>query len=186
MIKILSYLFSYFAGRYNSILKPSTFMIIDQLLVRARKLLMTSSIMFISSLLLAGGVIISLLEFTSQIDRFAMVWPSATLVGGLSLSGISLAVLIFAFTSRSFDLRYVRSQKTRRQESLFDSHTGRVDASTQRAQSPLEEALSVLIMDFVNERKQNREQQSASVKEEASPTMPPKPTRTEYENTTLQ
>ena len=174
MIKILSYLFSYFAGRYNSILKPSTFMIIDQLLVRARKLVMTSSIMFISSLLFAAGVIISLIEFTSQVDRFGVVWPSATLVGGLTLSALSVAVLIFSFTSKAFDLRYVRSQKSRRQESLFDSHKVEGSSST-RAQSPLEEALGVLIMDFVNERKQNRER---AFQEPAA--------RASYENSTLQ
>lgn len=181
MIKILSYLFSYFAGRYNSVLKPSTLLIIDQLLVRARKLVMTSSIMFISSLLLAGGVLISLIEFTSQIDRYAVVWPSATLIGGLSLSVIALGVLIFSFTSRTFDLRYVRSKNSRRHESLFDSRKS--ESSSPRTQSPVEEALSLLIMDFVNERKQNREKKETS-ENVSSP--PPSPTRTEYENTTLQ
>lgn len=152
MIKVLTYLISYFAGRYNTILKPSTLMIIDQLLVRARKLVMTSSIIFMSSLLFVAGVIISLIEFTSQVDRFAVVWPSATLAGGLTLAALSMAVLIFSFRAKAFDLRFVRNQRSRRPESLFAAPQGE-GSSSNRAQSPLEEALGVLIMDFVNERK---------------------------------
>jgi hypothetical protein len=171
MIKFFTYFISFLIGRYNSFAKPSAMVIIDQVLLRTRKLLMTSMISLIASLLLTGGVIISLIEFTRQIDRFQIVWPSATLIGGLALTLISLATLIYAFTSKAFDLRYVKKASPTEQ--------------IPRTPSPLEEALSVLVMDFIKERREER--QKPSEKTEPSPT--PRSTAgaaAAYENTTLQ
>lgn len=182
MIKVLMYLFSFIMGRYNSVLKPSTLVLVDQLLLRTRKLMMTSMVSLIASLLLTGGVVISLIEFTRQIDQFKVVWPSATLIGGLTLSVLALTVLVYSFTSRAFDLRYVPIRSAKK---------GNRDDTQTRTHSPLEEALSVLVLDFVNERKASRTKEEASappkekVSENVSNVSSADP-RSTYENTTLQ
>ena len=162
MLKVLTYLISFFVGRYQSALKTPSLIIVDQIMLRARKLMMNSMVSLIASLLLTGGVLITLIEFTSQIDRFGVVWPSAALIGGLLLSAFSLAGLIYSFKSAS----------------LFKSSSiiTNVQAAPKQP-SPLEEALGILVMDFVKERREHREQKE--------PPVPPK-AEAMYENTTLQ
>ncbi len=195
MFKVLTYLVSFFISLYQSILKPSYLVIIDQLLVRARKMIMTSVLSLVAGLLLTGSMMISLIEFTSQIDKFGVVWPSATLIGGLVLSVISTGALIYSFTSKAFDLRYIRPSIAKSHEaSVFGANLDQQTAPS-RQPSPLEEALGILVMDFVNERRESRlkdeserteKSKSSSESSYVAPQAAPESTRSTYENSTLQ
>lgn len=185
MIRVLGFIFSFIVGRYNALLKPSTLLIVDQILLKARKLMMNSMISLTSSLLLTGGILITLIEFTRQIDQFRVVWPSATLIGGFLLSILGVSALIYSFTAKTFDLRYASASNTKGQNP---------QGSSAHVPSPLEEALSLLVMDFVNERKQKRAHSQAVASDDrvGEPTKrnSNRSSSTEaesiYENTTLQ
>ncbi len=95
---------------------------------------------FISALLFVAGIVIAAINGFSQYDQTNQVYMSATFVGGLVLallSGISLAVVF--------------SKKNWQVPDLKQTH------SEVKSASPIEEAISLLVNDFVTARRSERE-----------------------------
>ncbi|MBC7419686.1 MAG: hypothetical protein H7328_03065 [Bdellovibrio sp.] len=138
---IFSLIFGSFTRKFEGLISASIYTVVQQLVNKSRKALLMVVASFVFAVLLAAGIIISVLEASAQYDTRGMVYFSALLTSGTILSFISLSVLIFILWPRS---------KSIISASAFQTH-----APPPRQSSPLEDTFAVLInevMNYVKER----------------------------------
>jgi|GEM_PF-3438065 len=149
MLKTITLLFSFLLGRFNSgsheaLLSPDE--IIDKALSKLRGLMSTLALGAIATIFLTAGFLGAFYNLLLQLDTTGRMGSNAVIVGGIGL--FVMGLVIFAIAGRSPSSQLVRS--------AVKSQT-RSSAKQERAVSPLEEALAMLILDHVKEREYLRE-----------------------------
>lgn len=131
---------SFLIGKLNSISVTPSLFFVEKALEKSRNILFMATIAFISAALFCAGVIISVLNALTQIDANGSMVFSATFSGGLVLIVISAVSLAIVFAKRNWE---------------FPSLTEAAHQS--RRSSPIEEAITMLVQDFMEDRRTNRE-----------------------------
>jgi hypothetical protein len=154
-MRLLSLLASFFLGKLNHTrsvsLKETVLIIFEEVTSRSRKpvILLLSGLACI--LILCGGLFMSIIDLTSQFDREGSLRFTASFASGGILLTISLGVFFWIFTS---------AWPETRSKIMIENEAPQATASA------LEQALSLLVIDFIKEREYKREQR-----------MPPEPRR---------
>lgn len=149
MLKILSYLVSFLFGK--RLISIPYEVIVDYAIARVRLLVQSAAVGFSGIVLILTGFLVSffnLLSYFDQQGRFAM---TAVASGGLSMCLVGAIFLVFASFKKSVSL--VRPS----------------DVLTQQVHSPIEDAIAVLITDFVNSRKEKASGESTVADTEREP-----------------
>nr|BDT29318.1 hypothetical protein BHI3_27840 [Bacteriovorax sp. HI3] len=102
----------------------------------------------------AGGLLLVAVDIGAQYDQNGFVYFSSMIIMGLALSLVSL--IIGAVIVRNFQ----EPGREKKRETLTKENVGVVH--------PLQDALALLIMDFVKEREFNRATESANASERAT------------------
>lgn len=105
--------------------------------------------------LFAGGLLLTAVDIGAQYDQNGFVYFSSMIIMGLSLSVISLVA--GALIIRNFQ----DANTEKKRETLTPNSVGVVH--------PLQDALALLVMDFIKEREHNREKTSYSDRVKSSP-----------------
>lgn len=106
--------------------------------------------------LFAGGLILVAVDVGAQYDQNGFVYFSSMIIMGLALSLVSL--IAGAIIVRSFQ----QTTRERKRETLTKENVGTAH--------PLQDALALLIMDFVKERELDREFRAQAPVERPTPT----------------
>ncbi len=142
----LSLLFSFFLGKFNVArppsLKDSVSFVFEEAVSRSRKPAVLILGGIASVLLLCGGFFMGLIDLTTQMDRDGVIRASAGAVSGFALMALALGVFFWIFTRAWPGARNVKAQ----QEEKAVPAAG------------LEQALTLLVMDFIKERELKREE----------------------------
>ncbi|WP_415062569.1 hypothetical protein [Bdellovibrio sp.] len=156
---VLSFLF----GRLNT--KPKSFReialeIFDDVSRRSRKIVSLTLAGLGAVIFFCGGLFISIIDGTTQYDRFGMVNWTATFGAGVTL--ILFATAVFAVV-------FLRAWPgaTQRHSRIPPHHEAPPPPSA------LEQALAALVMDFVKERELRREARSQAEPPPSSPDKEP-------------
>lgn len=156
----LSILVSFLIGKFNTphrpTLKESVFAIIEEATFKSRKPLALLLAGLSCVLILCGGFFMSIIDLTQQYDREGVVRFTASLGSGFVLMAITLGIFAWIFISAWPGARE-HAAKERLKE-----------VSPKVTSSSLEQALATLVLDFVKEREQKREQTH-----HPAPTTPP-------------
>lgn len=157
-MKWLSLVLTYAMGKFGSLTSsPSPLIMIEQLLAKGRYLLMMTTVSLISATLFCAGIILAVINATTQYDDYGSIYWSATLTTALVLAGLSLVSLGITFSVRNWEGKDFLNTKSPK-------------ARPHRASSPIEEALTMLVVDFVDERRARRE--SLRAQPESNPHYP--------------
>ncbi len=97
----------------------------------------------------AGGLLLVAVDIGAQLDQNGFVYFSSMIIMGLSLSLVSL--IIGAIVVKSFQ----EPRREKKRETLTKENVGVVH--------PLQDALALLIMDFVKERELSREREREAI-----------------------
>ncbi len=92
---------SFFTNRFEGYVQASVVNVVQDFAKKGRQTLLIVMSSFVFSLLLAAGVIISLLEASSQYDTKGAIYFSAMLTSSILLALISLSVLVVLFWPRT-------------------------------------------------------------------------------------
>lgn len=160
MFKIISYILAYAFGSSSKGIdvKGLALEVLEEAVFRSRKTIVLLLAALCSTLFICGGIFIALVNVANQYDSIGHVYATATLWSGLGLSllfiGVNYYIFAIAWPGANIHHRAHASTHTRTQ--------------TEPRPSELEQAISLLVMDFIDSRKQRREErQSTRAKKEA-------------------
>lgn len=146
----LSLLISFLVGKFNNShrpsLKESVYSIVEEAVLKSRKPVALLLGGLASVLILCGGIFISILDLTRQYDQAGFVQFTATLGAGLALVVLTLGAFAWIFMSAWPGAKERAAEKRLQEE------------QAPREASTLEQALATLVLDFVKEREQKRDQ----------------------------
>lgn len=151
-MKWFAMIFSFLLGQFKSSSISPSLIFVQKALEKSRSLVFLATVSFISALLFAAGILIAAINGFTQYDQTNSVYMSATFVGGLSLailSGISLAIV---FAKKNWQVPNLKA----------------AEAET-RTPSPIEEAVSLLLNDFIEDRRSQRQSRAEQSRAEAHP-----------------
>lgn len=146
-MKWFSLLLSFFLGKLNVVRAPSLKQTINVLFeeaaYRSRKptIYVLAGLTFV--LILSGGFFMGLIDITTQYDRDGVVQATASSITGFSLVALSLIGFIWVFT-RAWP--GVKAVKKKEEKVAAEQNSG------------IEQALILLVMDFIKEREFKREE----------------------------
>lgn len=143
-MKYLSLLFSFLIEKYKSEFQPQASFLTEGIILKIRKMV------FLFSLLVSAVFGFSLI-FIKFIEEIGLQFENGN---GLSFSG-HLAAATFGLLSFAIVFVYAIDRKRWTQSDAQKEQQKPPPAA--RAPSPLEEALALLVADFVKERQLNRE-----------------------------
>jgi len=149
MLRILSLVLSFLLGRYEQTFKRSTIILIDQFISKSRKLFIFSAILGIVILLFVSGLIMSIVQATAQYDRQGYIAMNSSLLVGLILAAVTFVTLLAMFSRSAWEMRF------RQEIAPLTSD----DSKKKKDETPnaFEQAITLLIADFLKEREQNRQ-----------------------------
>lgn len=147
-MKMLGLVLSFLFGKMNSktsSIKESALEIFEEITHRSRKMVFLSILGIGAVAFFTGGLFISLLDATRQYDTQGVVYWSSTLIAGgvIALLAAGLIAYVFMRAWPGASPSNVIMKETK--EEVHHHHT-----------SSLEQALAVLVMDFVKEREHRR------------------------------
>lgn len=157
----LSLIFSFLAGRWNGARAPGLQETMSFLFAEAALRSRKPAVLVLGGLtcvlILCGGFFLSLIDLTTQIDREGTLSMTAQTLAGLALVLLSASVFYWIFNHAWPGLK---------------SNSKPKDLPSPAPASSLEQALSLLVMDFVKERQLKREEHhhASPPKEKESPT----------------
>jgi hypothetical protein len=157
----LSLLFSFFLGKFNvsrpPSLKDSVAFVFEEAAYRSRKpaVLILGGLACV--LLLCGGFFMGLIDLTTQMDREGVVRASASAVSGFVLVALALGVFFWIFTRAWPGARHAKEKQ----------------AEKEASPGGLEQALTLLVMDFIKEREIRRAERREDREERHHPHTPP-------------
>lgn len=144
MLRLLTLIATFFIGRYNSAASSaggvSVMPIVELAMIQGRKvaLLICSSLIF--SLLMVGGFFITLIEGSFAYEAEGVLYPTTLFKAGLLLFLVSVGSMIFIFARKqNWSVTPLESKKE------------------ERTSHPIEDAVLMLIHDFVKERESRRQ-----------------------------
>lgn len=146
-MKWLSLLFSFFLGKFNLSrpqglsFKESINLLFDEIAYRSRKPAMLALGGLVCVTLLCGGFFMGLIDLTNQYDQEGAVRATAGSITGFALAAIAIGIFTWIFKSAWPGVKAV--EKT---EEAKENPSG------------LEQALTLLVMDFIKEREFKREE----------------------------
>lgn len=146
-MKWLSLFFSFFLGKLNVARPPSLKhtinILFEEAAYRSRKPALYALAGLTSVILLSGGFFMGLIDITTQYDRDGVVRATASSITGFSLVALSIIGFTWVFTRAWPGVKAVKEKE----EKAAREHT-----------SGLEQALTLLVMDFIKEREFKREE----------------------------
>lgn len=158
MLKWIEIIASFFIGKMQPANGPSlretAIQIFEEITYLSRKTVSLIVISFSAAIFALGGFFISLINATTQYDRDGVISFSATFISGLVLIALAVSAFVWVFNSawpglKKFKTASKDSHKTAHQhEDHHERHHRQV--------SPIEAAVSALVMDFVKEREIRR------------------------------
>lgn len=155
----LSLMLSYFLGKLNFARPPSiketALQILDEATFRSRKPITLLLAGLACVLFFCGGFFLSLIDFTTQFDREGALLMSARAGSGLILVTLSSGILVWIFTQAWPGVQ---------RKNLF-----KTEPPSPPKQNTLEQALALLVMDFIKER-ENKRQASTGAPPPSAPT----------------
>lgn len=145
MLRLLTLAATFFFGRYKaaaaSAAGVSLMPIVELVMNQGRKvaLLVCSALIF--SLLMVGGFFITLIEGSFAYEAEGVLYPTVLFKAGLFLFLVSVGAMVFIFArKKNWSVTPVETQK-----------------ETRSSRHPIEDAVLLLIHDFVKERESRRE-----------------------------
>ena len=156
MVRLLTVLFSFFIGRYNAVAKGSATPIIELAMNQGRKVALLLCSALICSLLMVGGFFISLVEGSFAYEAEGVLYPTTLFISGLVLLFGSIGAMFFIFSRRNW--------------SMIDAP--RVSEEPKKAHHPIEDAVLMLVHDFIKERESNRQARAERASYSASSERP--------------
>lgn len=161
MLKFASLAISFFLGRYENTFKKSMLILIDQFITKSRKLFIVTTLLGIFSLLFVSGFLFSIFQITSQYDARGYVTFNSGLISGIALSLISLIALFSLFSASAWENR-LKQQLLPVQPAANSKHS--------ETPSAFENALTMLVVDFIKERESQRARKTNSFHQSSEPT----------------
>lgn len=131
-------------------LNRSTVQLREDLSLKTRTIALIALLGIAAIILLSGGLFVAALEAARQLDSSAALQINSVILTGLGLSFISLLVLIIVFRNwpgvqaRKQRLRMERAQLRAQRESIGQAVS-------------LDQAVAMLILDFIKEREEKRQ-----------------------------
>ena len=145
--KIIEILMSLFAGHAHGLLQQTQG--IPKQLVNNVRLLVIILVVTLGSLaLFCIGVTIAVTDLIKQLDSSVAFSWTATFTGGVILVGLTLLGMIYCLRERTW-MKVAGLEREERSRQEAEQHAPRAN--------PLEEALGLLIADFVHEREMKRQ-----------------------------
>lgn len=142
----LSILLSFFLGKFKFTRPPSLRDTVSFLFEEAAHRSRKPAVLILSGLacilLLCGGFFMGLIDLTTQLDREGSIRASASAISGFVLVAISVGIFFWIFNRAWPGARVTEKPK----------------AETKESSSSLEQALTMLVMDFIKEREFKREE----------------------------
>lgn len=170
MLKWIEIIASFFIGRMQShegpSLRESAIAIFDEITYKSRKAVSLIVVSFAAAIFALGGFFISLINATTQYDRDGVIGFTATFVSGLVLIVLAIAAFAWVFNSAWPGVKKYKTMHRHQESREFREQQEHVHAQPKQPSS-LEQALSMLVMDFVHERQARRaESQSPLMNDE--------------------
>lgn len=156
-MKLLGIVLSFLFGKMNSRnkgIKESALEVFEEVSRRSRKVAFLSVLSIGAISFFCGGLFISIANGTAQYDSAGIIYWSSTFITGLVVSFLAACILAYVFLVAwpGANLQLGASKNIKKEETIHvTEHT-----------SPLEHALSLLIMDFVKEREHRRHTPTAT------------------------
>lgn len=157
MLKILSLVVSFFLGRYEMTFKKGTLILIDQFITKSRKLFIFTTLLGITSLLFVSGLLMTIYQMTSQYDSRGYIAINSSLITGVVLATLSLVTLLGLFSATAWETRFKQQIVPAQQSKQKPSETP----------NPFEQALTMLVTEFVKDREMQRQTKSQSARTES-------------------
>lgn len=136
----------------NKGIKESVFEVYDEIIIKSRRIVTLTIVGLGSVIFLCGGLFIALLGGTLQYDQTGSFSFSATMTGGLILIALSLLAFAVVF-GQAWPREHNKSGPNKRRP----SPQLKLKESERPARASLDQALSLLILDFIKEREIKRE-----------------------------
>ncbi len=152
---LLSFILGKFINSHSPGLKESFFDILQEATYRSRKAVMLLLGGLACILILCGGFFMSVIDLTNQFDREGTLHFTANFTGGIILVAIALSVFSWIFVSV-----WPGARNKKKSEPVSPSQT---------SGSALEQALSLLVMDFIKEREYKRAHKRENNREHHEP-----------------
>lgn len=143
-MKWLAMIVSFILGQLKSSTISPSLIFIQKALEKSRGLMFLATVSFISALLFAAGVVIAAVNGFAQYDQSNSVYMSATLIGGITIAVLAAISLGVVFAKKNWQVPDLQT---------FEAES--------KVPSPIEEAVSMLISDFVTARRTDREHRSS-------------------------
>ncbi len=140
MLRLLTVLFSFFLGRYKANMQGSALPIVDMVMQQGRKIALLLCSALICSLFLVGGFFISLVEGSFAYEAEGVIYPTTLFISGLVLLFGSIGAMVFIFSRKNWSAVQMSMVST---------------PETKKAH-PIEDAVLMLIHDFIKERESQR------------------------------
>lgn len=141
MLRLLTVLFSFFLGRYKANVNGSALPIIDMVMQQGRKIALLLCSALICSLFMVGGFFISLVEGSFAYEAEGVLYPTTLFVSGLILLFGSIGALTFIFSRKNWGA----------------VNAPMMSVPEAKKAHPIEDAVLMLIHDFIKERESNRQ-----------------------------
>lgn len=144
----LSLLFSFFLGKFKTSrpsglnFKESLNLLFDEIAYRSRKPAMFTLGGLVCVTLLCGGFFMGLIDLTNQFDREGSVRATAGNITGFALAAIAIGIFTWIFKRAWPGVKEV----------------AKTEEASKENPSGLEQALTLLVMDYIKEREFKREE----------------------------
>lgn len=124
----------------------------DETLARSRKPIGLILLGLASVILVCDGIFMSLVEATKQYDNKGFIYPNSTFLSGLILAAVVLLGYTYVFTRTWPGIKRLKARTQAAQEQM----SNHAYSSESKNPPALDEAISLLIMDHIESRKQRR------------------------------
>jgi hypothetical protein len=160
MLKWIEIIASFFIGKMQANpgpgLRESAIAIFEEITYKSRKAVSLIVVSFGAGILALGGFFIALINATTQYDRDGVIGFTSTFVSGIVLILIAVATFAWVFGSAWPGVQQHKSSHKTKHRHHEHERSVEGEEAPQRQPSTLEQALSLLVMDFVKERELRR------------------------------
>jgi hypothetical protein len=152
MQSVFSTILMFFLEKLDAELGSPTHALLSKVFSKTKKFLAIVFTAAVTAIILGSGIVLTAHEYASQYDTSGRVTFTATLITGIALILVSIPLLIFVFSKKVWQSNFhgegmfaALRESTEKQKSKDDSGIPSLD-----------QALSLLLIDYIEERKQKR------------------------------